>query len=133
MIMFRQPERGSAAVEFAMVVPLLVMLVIGISQFGRAYNVQTTLSSAARMGARVMAVKNDQAAARTAAKAAATSITLTDSQIAITPTSCAYTATTPASTGTATVVISYPFTFLGGGFLSGTITIKGTGVMRCGG
>ena len=57
-------DRGAAAVEFALVMPVLLSLVVGIAEFGRAYNVQATLSGAAREGVRVMAVKNDAAAAR---------------------------------------------------------------------
>ncbi len=35
-------ERGAAAVEFALVLPLLVALVLGIVDFGRAYNQQVS-------------------------------------------------------------------------------------------
>ncbi len=116
-----------------MVVPLLLLLVIGIAEFGRAYSIQTTLSSAARAGVRVMALQNDPGAARAAAKSTATTLnlTLSDSQISVTPSSCAVTASAPAATATTT--ISYPFTFLGGGLLSGAITLTGKGVMRCNG
>ena len=41
-------ERGASAVEFALIVPLLVLLVIGIAEFGHAFQVQGTLSAAAR-------------------------------------------------------------------------------------
>lgn len=46
-------ERGAAAVEFAIVLPLLVMLVFGIVQFSIAYNRQQGLHAAAREGARL--------------------------------------------------------------------------------
>ena len=55
-------ERGATAVEFALIVPLLIMLVIGIAEFGRAFQVQGTLSAAAREGVRLMALQNDPAA-----------------------------------------------------------------------
>ncbi len=45
-------ERGAAAVEFALVLPLLVLLVFGIVQFGIAYNRVQGLQAAAREGAR---------------------------------------------------------------------------------
>ena len=51
--------------------PLLLILVLGIAEFGRAYNIQTTLSAAAREGVRAMALQNSASAARTATKAAA--------------------------------------------------------------
>ena len=85
----RGNDRGAAAVEFALVVPLLLALVMGIAEFGRAYNIQTTLSGAARDAARVMALQNSPASARAAAKASASPLlTLTDSQIAVTPSFC---------------------------------------------
>ena len=41
-------DRGATAVEFAMIMPLLIALVMGIAEFGRAFQVQGTLSAAAR-------------------------------------------------------------------------------------
>lgn len=51
-------ERGAAAVEFALVVPVLLALLLGIIEFGRAYNVQISLTHAARETARTMAINN---------------------------------------------------------------------------
>lgn len=51
-------ERGQALVEFALVVPLLLMLVIGVFEFGRAYNVYQVITDAAREGARTAVVAN---------------------------------------------------------------------------
>ncbi|MFI7585166.1 TadE/TadG family type IV pilus assembly protein [Kocuria sp. M1N1S27] len=51
-------ERGAAAVEFALVVPILLALVLGIIEFGRAYNAQISLTHAARETARTMAINN---------------------------------------------------------------------------
>nr|WP_294690336.1 TadE family protein [uncultured Friedmanniella sp.] len=124
-------ERGAAAVEFALVVPLLVLLVAGIADFGRAYYLQTTLSGAAREGVRAMALKNDAGAARTAARAAAGSLVLSDAQIAVTPGtgSCL---STVATTVTATVTISYSTTYVSQ-LIGTTLDLQGKGVMRCGG
>ncbi len=72
--MSKASERGAVAVEFALLAPVLVMLLLGIMEFGRAYNAQVTLSSAAREGVRVMAIGNNATAARTAAKNAATGL-----------------------------------------------------------
>jgi Flp pilus assembly protein TadG len=44
--------RGQALIEFALVMPLLLLLVIGIIEFGRAWNAQQALTDAAREGAR---------------------------------------------------------------------------------
>lgn len=45
-------ETGAAAVEFALVVPVLLAIVLGILGFGRMYSTQIDLSNAAQEGAR---------------------------------------------------------------------------------
>lgn len=47
---------GQAIVEFALVAPLLLMLVIGVFEFGRAWNVYQVITEAARAGARAAVV-----------------------------------------------------------------------------
>ncbi len=124
-------ERGASAVEFALVVPLLIMLVIGIAEFGRAFQVQGTLSAAAREGVRTMALQNDPAAARTAVQNAAASLSpaVTGGQISITPAACPITGT--GSTNVR-LTITYPMPFLTD-FFGSSVTMTGTGVMRCNG
>ncbi|MGY1813063.1 TadE/TadG family type IV pilus assembly protein [Blastococcus sp. SYSU D00820] len=123
-------ERGASAVEFALVMPLLLLLVLGIVEFGRGFQVQGTLSAAAREGVRLMALQNDPAAARAAVRSVASSLdpAITDAQIAITPQHC-----TPG-TGSTTVrlTITYEMPFLTG-FFGADVDLTGTGVMRCGG
>jgi len=83
-------ERGAAAVEFAILLPLLLMLVLGTIEFGRAYNAQITLTNAARDGVRVMAIGNDPAGAKTAAQNAAASVssTIPTSDITLSTNTC---------------------------------------------
>jgi Flp pilus assembly protein TadG len=123
-------ERGATAVEFAFILPLLIVLILGIAEFGRAFQVSGTLSAAAREGVRVMALQNDPAAARAAVRNAATSLdpALTDAQIVITPATC------PQTGGSTSVrlTINYPMPFLTDFFGSG-VDLTGTGVMRCNG
>jgi Flp pilus assembly protein TadG len=45
-------ERGAAAVEFALVLPLLILLIFGVVEFSITYNRQQALHAAAREGAR---------------------------------------------------------------------------------
>ena len=52
----RWSERGAAAVEFALILPVLTILVFGIVQFSIAYNRQQGVHAAAREGARVAAL-----------------------------------------------------------------------------
>ena len=49
---FRRNSRGQALVEFALVMPLLLILVISVFEFGRAWNLHQTITDAAREGAR---------------------------------------------------------------------------------
>ena len=124
--MSKTTERGAVAVEFALLAPVLVMLLLGIMEFGRAYNAQVTLSSAAREGVRVMAINNNATAARTAAKNSATALkpVLTDTNITITPATC--------TTGTqVTLKITYSLSTMTG--IAGPFTMEGRGVMLCGG
>jgi Flp pilus assembly protein TadG len=45
-------EGGQAAVEFALVLPFLLMMLIGIVEFGRAWNQHQVITDAARESAR---------------------------------------------------------------------------------
>jgi Flp pilus assembly protein TadG len=59
-------EDGAAAVEFALIVGLLAILVFGLLEYGLAFWQVQNLRSAAREGARVAAVRGNDAAVRTA-------------------------------------------------------------------
>lgn len=49
-------QRGAAAVEFALILPLLVLLMLGIIIFAQAFNAYISVTHAAREGARLAAV-----------------------------------------------------------------------------
>jgi Flp pilus assembly protein TadG len=119
-------ERGAAAVEFAILLPLLLLLVLGTIEFGRAYNAQITLTNAARDGVRVMAVANDPDGAQTAARNAAASVstTIPNSDVTLSTTTC--------STGNqVTLTIKYNLSTITG--IAGPFPMTGKGVMLCGG
>lgn len=124
-------ERGAVAVEFALVVPLLLVLLFGIISVSRAFQVQGTLSGAAREAARAMAIQNDVGAAKSAAVFAAStsSLPLSPGDVSISPTTC----TGKPATQNITVTITSRFqpagSFAGG--MSFDITSKA--VFRCGG
>ena len=124
--MSKDSERGAAAVEFAILLPLLLMLVLGTIEFGRAYNTQITLTNAARDGVRVMAINNDPTGARTAVRNAASSVssTIPDANITISPAAC-------ATDKQVTVTIKYNLSTITG--IAGPFPMKGKGVMLCGG
>ncbi len=49
----RRGERGQGLVEFAMVVPVFMLLLLGMLEFGTAFNHQLTIGYATREGARI--------------------------------------------------------------------------------
>lgn len=51
-------DRGAAAVEMAVVLPVLLLVLFGLIDFGRAFNEQIQLSQAAREAVRVVAMGN---------------------------------------------------------------------------
>lgn len=56
---FGSDERGQALVEFALVLPILLILVVGIIEFGRAWNMHQIITDAAREGARKAAIADE--------------------------------------------------------------------------
>jgi len=65
-------EEGAAAVEFALIVGLLAILVFGLLEYGLAFWQVQNLRAAAREGARVAAVRGDTDDIRAAMEEAAT-------------------------------------------------------------
>ncbi|SDH66517.1 TadE/TadG family type IV pilus assembly protein [Agrococcus jejuensis] len=120
-------DRGAVAVEFAIVLPVLVALTLGILAFGYALHIQSVLDASAREAVRIAAIStlpDRAAAAREAAIATATpSVTLQPSNIAISPITCLI-------GDRVTVTITVDHQLLGG---LGAIELTGRGTMRCGG
>ena len=65
-------ERGAAAVEFALILPLMLLLVGGIVDFGRFFYTQNIVVNAAREGARSRALGYSTAASTTVTSTIAT-------------------------------------------------------------
>ena len=138
----RRQERGAAAVEFALIVPILLLFVLGIIDFGRLYYTQINLTQAAREGARLEALGSSGTAVTNGVTTASTGLG--------TPTVCMYTNPTgsalpssPSCTSTpscssgndAVVRLTTSFTFSLAGLIPalGTKTVTGIGVIPCGG
>jgi len=63
MKMQPKSERGTAIIETAMTLPLLLLVSVGIFEFGRAYQTWQVITNAAREGARVAVLPNVAAGA----------------------------------------------------------------------
>ena len=57
----RKNEKGQSLVEFALILPLLLLLIMAIVQFGVVFNGYITVSNAAREGARVGIIEKNNA------------------------------------------------------------------------
>jgi Flp pilus assembly protein TadG len=53
-------RRGQAVVEFALVLPLVLMLVVSVFELARAWNLQQVITDAAREGARIAVIGSGQ-------------------------------------------------------------------------
>jgi Flp pilus assembly protein TadG len=118
-------SRGAVAVEFALVAPVLLALIAGIVEFSHAYNLQISVTQAAREAAREMAIEDDQDMAQLAGAAGAPGLNTDNFEYAFTPASC-------ADDENVTVSITYPASTLTGLF-GATVSLTGVGAMRCGG
>jgi len=82
--MKRRDEGGAAAVEMALVLPVLFLIVFGVIEFGFVFNRWITITHSARDGVRVLSLGETPADAELAAEAAApdlaSSVTCTASQ-----------------------------------------------------
>ena len=123
----RSDQRGAAAVELALVLPVLVLILFGIIEFGRGYNEKISITHAAREGARALAVGKTAATAEATTVDAATGLGLTTAEVSTVPASG-----TCSPGSTVTVVINRRLDFI--------VSIIGDGVdltskasMRCGG
>lgn len=121
--------------EFALVLPLLLITVFGLVDFGRAFSMQITLTQAAREGVRVAALGGSAADATARTTNAAVGV----GGITVGVTSCPATVT-PASdaqviasrTYTYITPVSPLFTLIGQPALAAPV-ITGRGRMRCNG
>ena len=80
-------ERGQTMTEFAIVLPLLAVLLFGIVQLGISFNNYMTVTDATRAGARKAAVSRDLAdpsgAAETAVRSSASTLSQDDLEVLV--------------------------------------------------
>jgi Flp pilus assembly protein TadG len=83
---FGAERRGATAVEFALVLPLLLMILFGIVQFGITFNNYIQLTDAVRVGARNLAVSRTSSTPYSTTTSAITSSAPTLTAASISPT-----------------------------------------------
>ncbi len=106
-------RRGQGLVEFALVVPLFLVLLLGMVEFGRAWMTKNILTGAAREAVRLAAVQVDFTISDNVAKQRATEV-LNSAGIGVPPavvTVNSYDSPEP----TLEVIVNYPFPLIVGG------------------
>lgn len=102
-------ESGQAIVEFALILPFLLFMLLAITQFGLAFHNYLAITDAARVGARAAAVHRTTGPCSAATSAIQS--TVSSSQWSVISSRITCTPSTPGPTGSSyTVSISYPFT-----------------------
>lgn len=117
--------------EFVIVIPLLIIVLFAIVEFGLVLNRVQSYNAAAREGARVASLPNtDQAQIDASVTAALSTLSIGDTPAI---------STTPAATKpcearpgqTVTVVVESPYTIQIPLLPDTNITLSGTGIFRC--
>jgi len=108
----KRRRSGQALVEFALIIPAFLMLVLGVVEFGRAWQVYQTLTDAARDATRVAVLARstttvDSIAAR--ANTIMSSAGLDTASAIKTVTPAFTTASPPVGPSSFSVSISYPY------------------------
>jgi Flp pilus assembly protein TadG len=125
---------GSAVIEFAVVANALLLLLLGVVEFGRLYWTQSELQSAAEAAARavtVYTVNNPSATPAAKQTAAQTQGAASAYSLSVPPTFVltAYNASAipPAPSCGNRVTVTYPFSFAVTGLFPFSITLTATG------
>lgn len=119
-------EKGQSLVEFALVIPVLILILLAIVDFGRVYHVYLTIDHAGREAARAASIGKDDGTVQSVAVNYSESINLTTGQVAISPSG------TRSSGTEVKITITHPITFLTPviGEIVGPLTLTDTTTMR---
>ena len=107
----RKSIRGQSLVEFALVLPVFLLLLIGVAEFGRAWMTRNILTGASREAVRIAAVQGNTASALSRANNILSSAGISGASVNIADDGAPY--------GTCSVTVSYPFPISVAGFLPG--------------
>lgn len=119
-------NRGQSLVEFALVLPLFLLLLIGIAEFGRAWMTRNILTGASREAVRIAAVQGNTVSALSRANNILFSAGISGASVNIADDGAPY--------GTCSVTVSYAFPVTVAGFLPGlngtNLTLSSSTSMR---
>ena len=118
-------KEGQAVVEFALIVPILVVILFGIFEFGRLWMTMNILTGAAREGVRVAAV--------TAPDAGLVQNAVQNIMLAANITGATITISGPNAATEVTVTVQMNYTVVTGSIvpgLSGTFQLTRSAIMR---
>lgn len=121
-------NRGQALVELALVLPILLLILFGIIEFGRVYNSNIIVANSAREGARVGVVGSTDSEIIAKVKETASTLNTSKLTINITPSS-----SSRVRGASLTVTVQYPVqinTPIISSIVGSTITLSSSSVMR---
>lgn len=110
---YDESVRGQSLVEFALVLPVFLLLLIGIAEFGRAWMTRNILTGASREAVRIAAVQGNTASALSRANTILSSAGISGASVNIADDGVPY--------GTCSVTVSYAFPVSVAGFLPGVM------------
>jgi len=126
--LFKREEKGQTLVEMAIVLPLLILLLFGIFEFGRVGHAYLTLNYAAREGARLGVTGVDDDAVRERVENAASTLETGDIEFETDPSYGER-----ASGDEFTVLLEYDLDLyipFADDIISNPLTLQGRSVMR---
>ncbi|MCY0901114.1 MAG: pilus assembly protein [Firmicutes bacterium] len=123
----RGDSSGQALVELALVLPLFLLIIVGILDFGQLFMTELTLQEAARDGARYASVGQNDAEIAQDVLADAVVLNTTAVSVSVNPPDGERVSGDPV-----TVTVTYPFTFLPplSAFLPNGLTLQAQTTMR---
>jgi Flp pilus assembly protein TadG len=145
----KRPQNGTSTVEFAMIVPFLLIMLFGIMEFGLLLYDKAVITNASREAARSgIAYKNPKLTnteIKTVAVTYASNYLVSSSNVKLSSSNVTVLPATPLPVATIsgtplTVTVTYPYTFfvfgnlfnayMGGSFTNNQISLSATTVMK---
>ena len=132
-------DGGAAAVEFALVAPVLLLVVFGLVDIGMMFYTKSTLAAGAREAVRTLMYTPTSTANDLAAQISSyTSVKVTAAEVAYTP--CPAPTDPLIASKRASVTVTHPYKYLTpldgfvrlfGGQMASTVTVREVATFRC--